>query len=146
VVTEKRTRSWSIRESWIARLLHEADIFSEGSVRDELDGRTYYGSTSFRCEVAAVRGQLSGGEDGLVIDADVLAQALVAEPQVRLVAVRIARREACARAGAALDVMHAEVSVRVIDRDADGDNRPRLAIDVDVSARLARLHARLASE
>lgn len=140
VVAEKHPTLWLIRETWVARLLEESDIFSEGEAHLEAtargERRVYYGSTSIRCGVGAVRARVEGLPEGEVIAPTELAQALLANPHARLCAVRIARRVACARAGAALNVMHAELSARVL-RDADGI---RLAIDVDVSAEVARLH------
>lgn len=142
IVAQRDTRLWSIREAWIARLLYEADIFSEGSIRQEPSSAggghdlVYYGSTSLRCPLQAVRAPLG------VVGPSELGQTLLADPQLRLVAVRIARREACARAGGALNVMYAEIGARI----THSHGSVWLAIDVDVSAALARVHAGLASE
>lgn len=141
VVSERRPTYWHIRETWVRQLLEEADTFSEGDCTMELTGRGerrfYYGSTSLRCPIRAVRARIEGLQDGEFLTPTELAGALLADPHARLCAIRIARREACARAGGALNVMHAELSARVL-CEADG---VRLAIDVDVSAELARLHA-----
>jgi hypothetical protein len=142
VVARKETRLWTIREPWIARLFAEADVLSEGATSDEPEGRVYYGSTSLRCELHAVRARIEGLPAGEIVAPTELAQALLADPSARLWAVRIARREAAARAGGALDVMHAELSARV----TSSPEGVRLAIDVDVSARLARLHERVLRE
>lgn len=151
VVAERRPTLWSIRETWIARLFEEADTFSEGECVTEpadprrSDGherRVYYGSTSLRCPVVAVRARIEGLPAGEVIAPTELARVLLANPHARLCAVRIARREACARAGASLAVLHAELGARVLVEAGS----VRLAIDVDVSAELARLHERVLSE
>lgn len=143
VIAEKRPTLWSIRETWVARLLEESDIFSEGDVVSEADPqsnrgarRVYYGSTSLRCLITMVRARLEGGEHGEHVAPTELAQALLANPHARLCAVRIARREASFRAGGVLGSMHAEISARLLN-DA---GQVRIAIDVDVSAEVARLH------
>ncbi len=145
VVAERRPVLWSIRETWIQRLLEDADIFSEGESAHEMtpegERQVYYGSTSLRCTVGAVRSHIEGLPSGELLAPTEIAQALLANPCARLTAVRIARREATVRADASLNVMHAELSARVL-CEADG---VRLAFDVDVSAELARLHERVRS-
>lgn len=149
VVAERRPTLWSIRETWIATLLEEADTFSEGGeseepseVRGEPPRRVYYGSTSLRCPLVAVRARLEGVGPREHVSPTELAQALLANPHARLCAVRIARREASFRAGGVLNVMHAEISARVL-REAE---EVRVAFDVDVSAEVARLHERVLPE
>jgi hypothetical protein len=149
VVAERRPTLWSIRETWIATLFEEADTFSEGEVADEpalepggSGRRVYYGSTSLRCLLVAVRARLEGVGPLKHVPPTELAQALLANPHARLCAVRIARREASSRSGGVLNVVHAELSARVL-AEPDG---VRLAFDVDVSAEIARLHERVLSE
>jgi hypothetical protein len=149
VVAERRPTLWSIRETWVACLLEEADTFSEGEATvepDPLSGRgdrrVYYGSTSLRCLVTAVRARIEGVAPTEHVPPTELAQALLANPHARLCAVRIARREASFRAGGVLNMMQAELSARVM---KEGD-QIRLAIDVDVSAEVARLHDRVLPE
>ncbi|MBM4373703.1 MAG: hypothetical protein FJ095_01370 [Deltaproteobacteria bacterium] len=149
VVAERRSTLWSIHETWIAALFEEADTFSEGDAADEPavepggpGRRVYYGSTSLRCPLVAVRARLEGVGPREHVPPTELAQALLANPHARLCAVRIARREASFRCGGVLNVMHAEISARVL----AGPDGVRLAFDVDVSAEVARLHERVLPE
>ncbi len=100
-----------------------ADVVSEGSVREEAEGRFWYGSTSLIVPV--------GPEDAAYL-------AAVAErnPHVRLRAVRTAHREAACRAPGGLGRFCCEIRVSA---DPGG-----LRIDVDVQAPLIerRAHAR----
>lgn len=104
-------------------ILDAADVVSEGKARVEESGLVYYGSTS------VLLPQRSAG--GLLPDLDVasFAGVLRRNPHVRLRALRIAHREAEARAGAPMHTLLAEIQIR-------GDARG-VVICVDVTARLS---------
>jgi hypothetical protein len=121
-----------LRPSYLARLIEEGDVVSEGGLVDEAEGRVYYGSTSIRCRIDATCAAAAGPLGPSPPPA--LAALLACDPHLRLLVLRIARREAVVRAAAPLKVMYAELGVRVLS-DADGI---RLAFDVDLSAALAR--------
>jgi hypothetical protein len=99
-------------------LFELADVMSEGSARDEAQGRMWYGSTSLILPTPA----LDGG--------DVVFLVCLAEHDVhlRLRALRTARREASVRAPSPLGRLVGEIRVT-------GDKRG-VRIDVDVQAPL----------
>jgi hypothetical protein len=99
---------------WL-ELFDRADIMSEGSVRDELGGRVWYGSTSLILSVPPG-------------DAPLFAAVAERDAHVRLRAVRTAHREACSRAPSRLGRLACELQIRP---DARG-----VRIDVDVQAPL----------
>lgn len=113
-------------------LLDSADVVSEGSTVPEGDRFVYYGSTS-----VLLLGQSSGGA---LPDADLgdLAVLVRADPHLRARVLRIARREASARAGSPLGTLRAEIDVAPRARG--------VAVLVEVVARLARGHARAGAE
>jgi hypothetical protein len=102
-------------------LFEQADIMSEGCVRDEIEGRIWYGTTSLILPVADS-------------DAVVLAAMAARDVHVRLRALRLARREACLRAPARLGPLACETQVK---HDQRG-----VRIDVDVQAPLIESWAR----
>lgn len=140
IVKARTVRLFGLTDGWWARLLHEADVISEGRVVREPEGRdaparraprfSYYGTTSLRCRMDPA----PAGCDGLSIDA--LAQLVMSHPHARLRVVRIAHREAVVRAGGTLSVVHAEIDARTL----LGPTGTLLAIDVDVSAEVLELH------
>lgn len=102
---------------------------SEGALRDEADGRVYYGSTSILFMVSSRGGPVPDAQVAL------LPRLLVVDPHVRLRAVRVACLEAQVRSRDALGRVDAELSVRVEPRG--------IRIDVEVQARTrARVVAR----
>jgi hypothetical protein len=103
-------------------LFDHADIVSEGSVRTEASGRTWYGSTSLILRVP----------DGA--DPALLAGLAERDVHARLRALRTAAREACLRAPARLGRFCCEIRVA-----ADGRG---VRIDVDVQAPLIEGHVR----
>jgi hypothetical protein len=109
-------------------LVEAADVVSEGRTVPEEERLVYYGSTS-----VLLLGRSAGGE---LPDADVpaLAALIRADPHVRLRVLRVARREAEARAGGALATLRAEIDVRPSARG--------VALLVEVVARLARGYLR----
>jgi hypothetical protein len=100
-----------------------ADVVSEGAARAEGAGLVYYGTTS-----VLLRRRSAGG---LLPDVDVerLAGLLVHDPHARLLALRIAHREAAARACGTLGPVNAELAIAACARG--------VAISVEVEARLA---------
>lgn len=103
-------------------LFENADVMSEGKVRDEPDGATYYGSTSILLTFVS-RG-------GAVLDAQAAAllALLASDPHARVRAIRIACLEAQVRARAPIGRVRAELFVRLDPRG--------LRVDVEVEARV----------
>ncbi len=112
-------------------LLEHADVMSEGAVRTEPDGHSYYGTTSLLLPLAS-RG-------GVVPDelAAGLARLLTQDPHARVRAIRIAYREARVRSVHPIGRIRAELVVKT---DASG-----IRIDVDVEARVVASGGRAAS-
>lgn len=108
----------------IRDLVEVADVVSEGRAQPEDGELVYYGSTSVLL--------LRRTDGGTVPDGDVaaLASLLRADPHLRLRVLRIAHREASARAGAPLGTVRAEIDVSPGARG--------VAVLVEVVARLAR--------
>ncbi|HEY6460929.1 MAG TPA: hypothetical protein VIY73_12285 [Polyangiaceae bacterium] len=111
-------------------LFDRADVVSEGSVRDEDEGRCWYGSTSIILPVDDA--DRAGAEPAL------LAELVGRSAHVRLRALRMARTEACLRAPGRLGRITCEI---VVAQDSRG-----VRIDVDVQAPLIerRAHPRSA--
>jgi hypothetical protein len=107
-------------------LFDRADTVSEGSVRDEKTGRVWYGSTSLILRVEPA--EACGAEPAL------LAALARRDLHVRVRAVRIAHREACARSPCRLGRFTCEMRVEA---DARG-----VRIDVDVQAPLIERRVR----
>jgi hypothetical protein len=101
-------------------LLDSADVMSEGAVRREPEGLTYYGSTSVLLPFSSKGGRIPDR------DAERVARVLGSDPHVRLRAVRIACREACLRARASLGKVSAEAFVRT--------ERRGIRLDIEVQA------------
>lgn len=95
--------------------LDEASIVSEGGLHD---GTRYYGST-----YVALR-------DAAGMDARALAARVDADPHLRLRLLRVAHREASARAGSGLETMRAEIGIRASERG--------VAITIEVEADVVR--------
>jgi hypothetical protein len=112
---EAVTRDW----------LDEADIVSEGGLHG--DDR-WYGSTYITLAPATVR----GGSTPIDLDARELVKLVRADPHLRLRMVRIARREACARALCTLDTLRAEISIEPCSRG--------ISVTIDVECDLVRPH------
>ncbi|WP_437747316.1 hypothetical protein WME73_21710 [Sorangium sp. So ce302] len=102
-------------------LFDSADVLSEGSTRDEGGALVYYGSTSLHV--------------ALPPDAPLAARldrALALDPHLRLRALRVAHREAAARAGGPLGPMQAEIRCGFAPHAA----AVSFALTVDVTARV----------
>jgi hypothetical protein len=105
-------------------LVEAADVVSEGRTEMEGGRLVYYGSTS----VLLLRRSAGGALPDLEIET--LAALLKRDPHVRLRVLRIAHREATARAGGPLGTVRAEIDVAPCARG--------VALLVEVVARLAR--------
>jgi hypothetical protein len=113
----------------LRELFDGADVVSEGSARMEGRDLVYYGSTSVLLGSSREQGAQAIEE---------LARMATLDPHVRVRAVRIARREASARAGGPIGTLHAEVSFREARRadrgGAPGEAEAVLSLAIDVSA------------
>jgi hypothetical protein len=106
-------------------LFEQADVVSEGSLREERTGRVWYGSTSLILRVGPHAGD---GAEKLPADPSFLAALVSRDVHARLRAVRVAHREACLRAPGRLGRFTCEMR---ISPDPEG-----VRIDVDVQAPL----------
>jgi len=116
----------------ILELFEAASVISEGgTTRDEDDPNTptYYGTTSL-----LFHHRSAGGVVPDVDDAD-LAFALKNDPHARLQIVRVAHREAWARAGSPLGPVRAEVAVAITPRGV------MVSVDVTAPVRSSRSRA-----
>jgi hypothetical protein len=123
LVSRRRLELWHACDYGWRELFERADVMSEGAVRDDRDGRCYFGTTSILLPYVS-RG-------GLVPDELARAMTRLAgrDPHARVRAMRIAYREAHVRASVPLERMHTEVVVRP---DSRG-----IRVDVEVEARIA---------
>jgi hypothetical protein len=129
VVSAKRLDLVALRGGWWAAMVERADVISEGAVEHTPDGRrVYYGTTSLRC---VIDDEMIGATPA-ADDPALLARVIVADPHARLRVLRLAHREAVARADSSLDVLHAEIAARALEEPP----ALLLSIDVDVSAEL----------
>lgn len=105
-VRRRRMDFVAVEEGPLQQLVEKADVISEGLARIEAAGSVYYGTTSVLL-VASSRG-------GALPDADVenLSTLFARDPHLRLRVLRIAVREARARAGGDLGRVSAEMDVR----------------------------------
>jgi hypothetical protein len=104
-------------------IVDAADLVSEGCTRAEGEGQVYYGSTSVLLLRRSAGGALPDEEVPL------LSALLSKDPHVRLRVLRIAWREATARAGGTLGTLRAEIDVAAGARG--------VSLLVEVVARLA---------
>jgi hypothetical protein len=114
-------------EGRLRELLDAADVVSEGGARAEGDDLVYYGSTSLLLMPPVAPHELA-----------MLARVLEIDPHVRLRVLRVARREACARAGGSLGTLRAELSFV----PAPAGARGAIALTADVTAVILRRGAR----
>ena len=127
-------RSHAEWRDWFDR----ADIVSEGSARQEADGRVWYGSTSLILPRVAAASSLTrqdpshdrgqAGVEPVEKGASLLARFAERDVHLRLRALRIARREAALRAPSRLGRVVCEI--RIVCEDEG------VRIDVDVQAPL----------
>ncbi len=132
LVQRRTVQLSSVSTGRLREIVDAADVVSEGRTLAEGGRLVYYGSTS----VLLLR--RSAGGDVPDLDVPTLAALLRVEPHVRLRVLRIAQREAAARAGGPLGTLLAEIDVAASARG--------VALLVDVVARLARCDLRDARE
>jgi hypothetical protein len=103
-------------------LFENADVLSEGAVRDEAQGPSYYGSTSI-----LLKDRSNGGsyDDA---DRQSLAELLRIDPHARIRAIRIACLDAQLRAKTGIESIRAELLVSETQRG--------VCVTVDVEARV----------
>jgi hypothetical protein len=111
-------------------LLERADVMSEGAIRNDVDGPSYYGTTSLLLPIAS--------EGGVVPDelSRELARLVTHDVHARVRAIRIACREARVRSVHPIGRIRAELVVR--------DDPRGIRIDVDVEARVVATGGRAA--
>jgi hypothetical protein len=124
ILLRRQTEMISALGGRVLELFDAASVVSEGGMRDNEGVPFYYGSTSLLFARRSAGGILPDAAD-----AD-LAFALRHDPHARLLIVRVAHREAWARAGSALGPMRAEVSVEITARG--------VIVSVDVEAPVPR--------
>lgn len=117
----------------MARTIEVADTMSEGGVRLENGESIYYGSTVLLLGMDAVATRASAPPVAPA-DSAAITSLLARDPHLRLLAIRIAHREAMSRAHASLATVHADLRVSC--------SPTMVRIDVDVSARVLDTHAR----
>ncbi|AKT40501.1 hypothetical protein [Chondromyces crocatus] len=123
LVRRRMVELWSTTEGELRALFDAADVVSEGAARVEGGQLVYYGSTSVL---------LVPPDPSMLRD---LWRVLPFDPHVRLRALRIAHREASARAGGPLASLQAELGfVEEMSPSTLSRGRPAFAISVDVTA------------
>lgn len=115
---------WTSEPGAMSDYVRTADVVSEGEVRDEGGKRIYYGSTSLLFVPSARTSMLPVG---------VLCARLSNDPHARLLALRIAVREATQRAGAQPGSASAEIAFR------EGPSGVIVTVDVTLPLEAAAL-------
>jgi hypothetical protein len=108
---------WASVPGAMAAYVRTADVVSEGEVRVEGGRRTYFGSTSLL---------FLPGPRAPSLDVAELCHRLSNDPHVRVLALRVAVREATHRAGAGVGSASAEIAFR------EGERGVIATIDVSV--------------
>jgi hypothetical protein len=122
VASSRTVEVWKCADYRWRELFEAADVMSEGAVRHELEGPTYYGTTSVLLPFTSRGGLVP---DELARDVARLASK---DPHVRVRALRIAWREASVRSVHPIGRMRAEFVVRP---DTRG-----IRVDIDVEAKV----------
>lgn len=122
LVRTRERRLVSLTEGVLRDWLERADVVSEGQEQRTDDGGTYYGTTSILLA-------FDSAPDAVLDDLATLG-VIAADPHLRLRVLRVARREAEARADGELETLRAEL---VVHRTTRG-----LTITVEVEARTRR--------
>ena len=120
MVSSRTVEVWKCADYRWRELFEAADVMSEGAVRHEIEGQTYYGTTSVLLPFISRGGLVP---DELARDVARLASK---DPHVRVRALRIAWREARVRSVHPIGRMRAEFVVRP---DSRG-----IRVDIDVEA------------
>lgn len=111
----------------LRELFERADVMSEGKVREEPDGKMYYGSTSVLLPFARHGGGVPESQALEVL------RLLTADPHARTRAIRVACLEAQVRARGPLGHVRAELSLRHAERG--------ICIVIEVEAPVFEEHA-----
>jgi hypothetical protein len=122
LVSSRTVELWQSSDYRWRELFEAADVMSEGAVREEPDGKMYYGSTSIVLTFASRGGQVPDNQ------ADQVARLVARDPHARLRATRIARLEAQVRSAAPIGRVRAELGVKKV---ASG-----VQVSVEVEARV----------
>ena len=122
LVATRKIELWQSSDYRLRELFENSDVMSEGAVKREPEGDTYYGSTSIVL--------LFASRGGIVPDeqAELLARILTRDPHARLRATRIARLEAQVRSGGPIGRVRAEFDVKAAPRG--------IQVSVEVEARV----------
>ena len=129
-LTWRSARFAALSVDFWQRVVESADVVSEGEVVSEEARSVYYGTTLLVCDLRLFAALGGPGAPPPEDDAAWCAL-LAADAHVRLRLLRIAHREASARAPRQLGVLHAELSVALRGR--------QLRMELAVSAPLAEL-------
>jgi len=136
VVAKRQVQLVAVIDGWWAGMLKQADVVSEGSTMTDDAGLSYYGTTSILCALEPSPREAAG------MEAEELAVLIMSDAHARLRLLRLARREAAARAGGSIG----ELSVEMIGYAVRREGKTMLAIDFDVSAPVAQQPAQGAHE
>jgi hypothetical protein len=121
-VSSRKVELWQSSDYRWRELFEAADVMSEGAVRDEPDGRMYYGSTSILLTFTSRGGFVPDNQ------AEQVVRLVSRDPHARLRATRIARLEAQVRSAAPIGRVRAELGVKKV---ASG-----VQVSVEVEARV----------
>jgi hypothetical protein len=122
ILIRRRSEIVATQGGRLMELLDAASVMSEGATRDEEGESVYYGTTSLLFALRSSGGALPDEQS-----AD-LAFAIENDPHARLLVIRVAHREASARAGSSLGPLSAELHVKPTTRG--------VLVSIDVVARV----------
>jgi len=122
LLLRRHLETWRSSDYRWRELFERADVMSEGAVRNESDGRTYYGTTSVLLPYAS-NGGLVPDELGWVVG-----RLVSRDVHARVRAIRIACREAQVRSASPIGRVRAEFVVRPDPRG--------IRVDIEVEARV----------
>lgn len=138
-LTTRSPRLVRCEPHWVQDLFAYADVMSEGAW--SADGSRYYGTTSIllRLDAQPARPTSSHRKPETPTSARDTLNALAADPHARVLALRVARREALVRARTELATAFAELSVQ------RASNGLLIRIEIEAAAALAHTQARAES-
>jgi hypothetical protein len=116
LLRERRVRLVHALPGRVEELVARADVVSEGATRLEDGAPVYYGTTSLRLPSGAG-------------DPERVAAVLAVDPTLRVLALRVARRELAARVASEVGTLRAEMAVAV--------KGGAVVVDVDIVAPIA---------
>jgi len=126
LLRERWVRLLALTEGRIRELVDEADIISEGGVREESGVSTYYGTTSLIIGTDVLEGAST----------EVITHVLRCDPHTRLRLVRVAHREATSRIAGRAGALSLEMEIDV--------TAQRITIRIDAVARVMSRHRAVA--